>query len=116
MASLKDMKLDEILGELRGEASKKAGGLLGEGRAQVRRAIGGHSDGALFGTFALGIVLGALVGAVVALMVTPYDGGEARRRIGRQVDRMRSGEPEWQQTGNGQPVGTAGAYPGTPST
>lgn len=117
MASMKDMKLDELFNELRGEASKRASDIMGEGKTQVRRAVGGHDDTALFGTFALGIIVGALVGAVIALMVTPYDGGEARRRIGRRVDRMRAGEPDWQRTGNGQPVGSAqGGYPGAPSS
>ncbi|MGH2449739.1 MAG: YtxH domain-containing protein [Candidatus Limnocylindria bacterium] len=111
--AIRDMKLDEILNE----ASRRAGDLLGEGRSQVRRAVGGHDDGALMGTFAIGLIVGAVVGAALALLLTPYNGDEARRRIGRRVEEMRASEPEWQRTGNGQPapVGSAQTgYPGTP--
>ncbi|HUG55909.1 MAG TPA: YtxH domain-containing protein [Candidatus Limnocylindrales bacterium] len=114
--AIKDMKLDELMSELRGEATKRAGDLLGEGRSQVRRAVGGHDDGAILGTFAIGLIVGAIVGAALALLLTPFSGDEARRRLGRRVEEMRASD-DWQRTGNGQPAGVGSAqtaYPGTP--
>ena len=41
----------------------------------------------------LGLVLGAIVGAALALLFTPFSGDEARRKISEQVDKVRPTEP-----------------------
>ena len=116
---LKDLKLDEVVDDLRSQASKRFDDLVGEGRSQARRASGGHDDGAMFSVFTIGLLAGALVGAAVALLMTPVSGTDARRKLSDQVDKMRSGttEPDWEKTtgssGNGTPV--SGTY-SSPST
>ena len=92
LSDLKGIKLDEILGDLRDEAGKRASSLIGEGRGQVktaRRAIADPNDGDMFGAFVLGIAVGALVGAAVALLLTPVSGSEARRKLTEQAEKVR---------------------------
>jgi hypothetical protein len=95
--------------DLFGEGTKRANDLFGEGKGEVRRAVGGHSDGAIFGTLALGLVLGAIVGAAIALLFAPFTGDEARRRLSESVDKVRPTEPAT-KAGNGstRPVSSVG--------
>jgi YtxH-like protein len=125
MVSVKD--LQDVVDELKGQASKRANELLGEGtkrandllgdsKSEVRRAVGAHSDGALFGTLALGLVLGAIVGAAIALLFAPFTGDEARRRLSESVEKVRPNEPAT-KAGNGstRPVSTVGSSTYPPS-
>jgi hypothetical protein len=108
MVSVKD--LQDVVDDLRGQATKRASDLLGEGKEEMRRAVGGRSDGAIVGTFALGLLLGAIVGAAVALLFAPFTGDEARRRLGESVEKVR--EPV-AKGGNGstRPVSPVGSTP-----
>jgi hypothetical protein len=108
MVSVKD--LQDVVDDLKGQASKRASDLLGEGRTEVRRAIGGHSDGTLLGMLGLGLVLGAIVGAALTLLFTPFSGIEARRRIGESVDKVRAGENA-ATNGSTRPVSPVGTPP-----
>jgi len=101
MVSVKD--LQDVVDDLRGQATKRANELLGEGKTEVRRAVGGHSDG---------LVLGAIVGAAIALLFAPFTGDEARRRLGESVEKVRTTEPV-AKTGNGstRPVSSVGSTP-----
>jgi len=110
MVSVKD--LQDVVDDLKGEATKRANDLFGEGKTEVRRAVGGHSDGAIFGTLALGLVLGAIVGAAIALLFAPFTGDEARRRLGESVEKVRTTEPA-AKAGNGstRPVSSVGSTP-----
>ena len=91
MVSKKD--LQDVVDELKGQASKRASDLLGESRTEVRRVVGGHSDATVLGMLGLGLVLGAIVGAALALLFTPFSGDEARKKISEQVDKVRATEP-----------------------
>jgi hypothetical protein len=108
MVSVKD--LQDVVDDLKGEATKRANDLFGEGKSEFRRVVGGHSDGAIFGTLALGLVLGAIVGAAIALLFAPFPGDEARRRLSESVDKVRTTEPA-AKAGNGstRPVSTVGS-------
>ena len=123
MVSVKDLQdvVDDLKGQaskrasdLLGEGTKRANDLFGEGKSEVRRAVGGHSDGALFGTLALGLVLGAIVGAAIALLFAPFTGDEARRRLSESVEKVRPSDATT-KAGNGstRPVSTVGSstYP-----
>ncbi|TMC76437.1 MAG: YtxH domain-containing protein [Chloroflexi bacterium] len=102
--------------ELLGEGTKRANELFGEGKSEVRRVVGGHSDGALFGTLALGLLLGAIVGAAIALLFAPFTGDEARRRLGESVEKVRPSEAA-AKAGNGstRPVSSVGSAAHPPS-
>ena len=109
MVSVKD--LQDVVDDLKGEATKRANELFGEGKTEVRRAVGGHSDGAIFGTLALGLVLGAIVGAAIALLFAPFPGDEARRRLSEGVDKVRTESATKAGNGSTRPVSTVGSTP-----
>ena len=120
MVSVKD--LQDVVDDLKGQASKRANDLLeegtkranelfGEGKTEVRRAVGGHSDGAIVGTLALGLLLGAIVGAAIALLFAPFPGDEARRRLSESVEKVRTTEPAKAGNGSTRPVSSVGNTP-----
>lgn len=45
-------------------------------------------------TFASGLILGAVIGAGVALLTTPSSGSKTRRKIRRAASGMRRGTPD----------------------
>ncbi len=107
MATMKNLKLDELLDDLKDEAGKRASGVFGEGRKQARRAVGAPDENAVPSAFILGLLVGVALGALIALLVTPLSGEQARRRITQQVDKARGTGGDWQSTTNGQPMGSA---------
>ena len=111
MNALKDLKLDDLLDDLRSQASRRLDEMVSEGRKQARSAGGGHDDTALFSAFTIGILAGALAGAAIALLVTPFSGPQARAKLSERVDKMRSdnGAPTWSSEANGNGKAT-GSY------
>ena len=110
MNALKDLKLDEVFDDLRSQASKRIDDMLADGRKQARKAGGGHDDTALFSAFTIGILAGAIVGAAIALLMTPFSGGQARAKLSERVDKIRSDNmSSWESTsgtGNGKAAGS----------
>jgi YtxH-like protein len=92
----------DLLDELRGIATKRGAELLDQGRAQARKAIGAPRPGAVGIALVMGVAVGALVGAVVALLMTPVPGREARQRLAQQVDQVRERMPEMKVGQNGR--------------
>jgi hypothetical protein len=113
---LKDLKIDQLVGDIRDEAGKRAADLLGESRSQikdVRRKVADPNDGDMLGGFALGMLVGALIGAAVALLLAPQSGEQARRTLSERVKNMREGTPEWESGGSSS--GDGRVYQGSPS-
>jgi hypothetical protein len=53
----------------------------------------------------LGLALGTVIGMCVALLATPYNGDEARRRIGQKMDKLKAQrDREYIVAGNGGSV------------
>ena len=121
---LKDLKLDQIVEDIRGEAGKRASELLGEGRTQiqeVRRKVADPNDGDMPWGFALGLLVGAVIGAAVALLVAPQSGTETRRTLAERAKSMRGeGSSDWDAgtsvSGDGRGYQTGSPYGTTPST
>lgn len=111
MNALKDLKLDDVFEDLRMQAGKRIDDMLTEGRKQARHASGGHADSALFSAFTVGILVGALAGAAVALLVTPFSGRQARAKLSERVDKMARTDntPSWGSDANGNGK-AAGSY------
>jgi YtxH-like protein len=94
----------DLVDELRGVAQKRGLELLDQSKGQARRAIGSPDAGAVPSAFLGGIVLGLIAGAVVAFLMTPMPGQEARRKLSQQVDKVREQIPDKKsasQSGNG---------------
>lgn len=90
MHAIKDLKLDDVFDDLRSQASRRIEEMLADGRKQARKAAGGHDDTTLFSAFTLGILVGAIVGAAVALLITPFNGRQARAKLSERVDKIRT--------------------------
>jgi hypothetical protein len=110
MNALKDLKLDDVFDDLRSQAGKRIDDMLSDGRKQARKAGGGHDDTALFSAFTIGILAGAIVGAAIALLMTPFSGEQARAKLSERVDKIRSDNmTSWDSTsgtGNGKAAGS----------
>jgi hypothetical protein len=115
MYAMKDLKLDDVMDDLRAQATKRIDELFKQGRKQARKAGGGPDDTALFSAFTVGIVAGAIAGAAIALLITPFSGTQARAKLSEKVDKIRSdSKPVWDAaasrlehgSGNGKPVGS----------
>lgn len=118
MNAIKDLKLDDVFDDLRSQASKRIEEMLSDGRKQARKATGGHDDTALFSAFTVGILAGAIVGAAIALLLTPFSGQQARAKLSERVDKIRTDTGStWDASSAGHGNGkAAGAYePGYPS-
>ena len=91
---LKDLKdvdrkdVVELLDELRVIAGKSATEILGSGRKNARRAIGAPDEGAVRFALMGGVVIGMIVGAMLALVFSPFS-REARERLTKEVGRVR---------------------------
>ena len=119
MNAIKDLKLDDLVDDLRERAMHRIDELVKEGRKQARHAGGGHETTSLFSAFTIGILAGAVVGAAIALLMTPLSGTQARAKLAERraklaerVDKLRSDDSDkvnWDvsPSGNGK---AAGAY------
>ncbi len=101
----------DLLDELRAIATKRGTELFAQGRAGARQAVGLPDERTLAVTFAAGIVVGAAVGAAIALLMTPMPGPEARRRLGKQVERARERAPG-RRDGDGRSIYERTGYEG----
>ena len=116
MNALKDLKLEDLFDDLRSQAGKRIDDMRSEGRKQARNAGGGHDDTALFSAFTVGLLAGALAGAAIALLMTPFSGRQARAKLSEHVDKLRSDVPtSWGGEANGH-AKPAGSYEPSYST
>jgi hypothetical protein len=111
MVSTKDLR--DIFNDLTTEAGKKANDVLKN--AEVPEISIGHRNetpGMLW--FGIGLTLGAVIGMLVAFVMTPMNGEQARRKISEQVEKVRGMRDEVGTYGtNGSSVY---ASPTTPTT
>ena len=86
MVSTKDLR--DIFNDLTTEAGKKANDVFKN--AEVPEISIGHRNeppGMLW--FGIGLTLGAVIGMLVAFVMTPMNGEQARQKISEQVDKVR---------------------------
>lgn len=75
------------LREIVDEATRRAADAMSEAKVpQV--TIGRRSENGL-AIFAAGLLLGAVAGLVLAFLVTPFSGEQARQKLGDRMDRVR---------------------------
>ncbi|MBI2774302.1 MAG: YtxH domain-containing protein [Chloroflexi bacterium] len=105
MRDLRDLDssdVSDLIDELRGIAQKRGLEWLDRGKGEARRALGAPGPGSVSSAFVGGIVLGLIAGAVVAFLMTPMPGTEARRKLAQSVDRVREAVPDRKAaSGNG---------------
>lgn len=98
MVNAKDLR--DMFEEIRSEAGKRASDFVSDTKnADLRMPEIGqrdHTPGIVW--LGLGLVLGAVVGMAIALISAPYPGQETRRRLGQQVEKIKSkGEEQIEQ-------------------
>ncbi len=57
------------------------------------------NDGRSVSLLGIGMVVGAVIGAGVAMLVSPRSGPDTRRQISRRVGRLRAGRGVWGRLG-----------------
>lgn len=57
------------------------------------------SDGRSVSMFGVGMVIGAVIGAGIAVLVAPHSGSETRRLINRRASRLRGSPGVWGKLG-----------------
>ena len=82
MVNSKDLR--HLFDEWRNEASKRAGDAMKD-VDNFRRPSGPPSLLVL----GLGLVLGAAIGMVAAILASPYDGKQARMKLSESIEKMR---------------------------
>ena len=118
MVSAKDLR--DLFEEIRSEAGKRASDFASD--AKVRDIgkmklsdFGRRSEPPGIVWLGVGLVFGAIVGVAIALIAAPFPGEETRRRLGKQVDKMkRPGEEGIEQihaAKSGSGNGGTPAYP-----
>jgi hypothetical protein len=82
--------------------------LADEGRRRIREAVGAPSESAIWQSFGAGLILGAILGAALAVILSRQN--VALDEMGDRV----KGVVRRQAAGDGQPVGTGSARTETP--
>ena len=80
------------LRDLFDEATKKASDAIGDAKIPD---IGRRDDTPGFLYFSIGLLVGALAGGVIAFLMTPYNGEQARQKVQEQVDKVRKPREEY---------------------
>lgn len=86
MVSTKDLR------DIIDEVTKRASDAIGDAKVP-EVSIGRRNDNSM-AVFGMGLLLGAIVGMVLAFLVTPYSGEQARQKLNEQVDKVRKQRDE----------------------
>lgn len=81
MISTKDLR------DIIDEATKRASDVISDAK-MPEVSIGRKSDNSV-AVFGMGLLLGAICGMVIAFLVTPYNGEQARQKLNAQVEKVR---------------------------
>ena len=77
------------------EAMKKAGDAIGDTKIPDISEIGRRDTTPGLVYFSIGLAFGALAGVVIAFLMTPYNGREARDKLQEQVEKVRRPREEY---------------------
>ena len=91
------------------EATKKASDAISDAKVPTVSSNRDPTPGFVY--FSIGLVFGALAGVIIAFLMTPYTGEQARHKLGDQVEKMRKSREEAETNGLGAAVGSAYTSP-----
>ena len=80
-------------------AANNAPGSRGPARRPRGRPYKNVSDSRSAGMLGVGMIIGAVLGAGIALLVAPQAGWETRRSISRRARTLREGDGSWTKLG-----------------
>lgn len=102
MVSTKDLR--DIFSDLTSEAGKRAGDAINKAELPDLSSIGRRSEPPGLLWFGIGLTVGAVIGMLAAFLATPYNGEQARKKLGEQVEKVRGsrdGDEIPAKSGNG---------------
>ena len=87
MTELKDLqgRIRDLSGDLQKTVEDALDQWTREGKGQLRESIGASDSGTVWTAFLGGIILGAIVGGVVALLMAPKSGTELRDELAERA-------------------------------
>ena len=88
MISTKDLR--DIFSDLTGEAGKQAKDVINKAEMPDFSNIGRRNEPPGLLWFGIGLTVGAAIGMLAAFLATPYNGEQARKKLGQQVEKVRS--------------------------
>jgi gas vesicle protein len=103
MVSTKELR--DIFDDMKSEATKRAAQLINESNKRAGRAISESNIGRRSGPpglliLGVGLVVGAVIGMVAAILASPYSGTQARAKITERVVKMRQQHEEAETNGH----------------
>jgi len=111
MVSTKELR--GIFDDMKSEVTKRAAHAVGESNKRAARVISETNIGRRSGPpglliLGLGLVLGAAIGMVAAILSSPYSGTQARAKITERVEKMRRQHESAETNGSSvaAPMGT----------
>lgn len=87
MVSTKELR--DIFSDLTSEAGKRAGDAIHKAELPDLSSIGRRSEPPGLLWFGIGLTVGAVIGMLAAFLATPYNGEQARKKLGEQVEKVR---------------------------
>ena len=88
MVNTKDLR--DIFSDLTNEAGKRAGDAINKAELPDFSNIGRRNEPPGLLWFGIGLTVGAVIGMLAAFLATPYNGEQARKKLGEQVEKVKS--------------------------
>ena len=88
MISTKDLR--DIFSDLTSEAGKQAKDVINKAEMPDLSNIGRRNEPPGLLWFGIGLTVGAVIGMLAAFLATPYNGEQARKKLGEQVEKVKS--------------------------
>jgi hypothetical protein len=88
MVSTKDLR--DMFSDLTNQAGKRAGDAINKAEFPDLSNIGRRSETPGLLWFGIGLTVGAVIGMLAAFLATPYNGEQARKKLGQQVEKVRA--------------------------
>ena len=88
MVSTKDLR--DIFSDLTSEAGKRAGDAINKSELPDFSNIGRRNEPPGLLWFGIGLTVGAVIGMLAAFLATPYNGEQARKKLGEQVEKVKA--------------------------
>jgi hypothetical protein len=87
MVSTKDLR--DMFSDLTSQAGKRAGDAINKAELPDLSNIGRRNEPPGLLWFGIGLTVGAVIGLLAAFLATPYNGQQARKKLGEQVEKVR---------------------------
>jgi hypothetical protein len=88
LVSTKDLR--DMFSDLTSQAGKRAGDAINKAELPDLSNIGRRNETPGLLWFGIGLTVGAVIGLLAAFLATPYNGEQARKKLGEKVEKVRA--------------------------